>query len=501
MPDQVAVLVAGAGPCAIAVLARLVRDCREMGDPAETLLSSTRCVDPSGEFMASWHRALHVQGVSHLRSPTFVHPHPSRVVDDELLAFARRHRRQAELRKVYESDELGAWFAPSARLFADFCEQIVTDFDLRRTLVRGAIVGVRKLDDGRLCATLEDGRVMHARCLVLALGSAGAPNIPDWARPHMASGDVVHVSSMQPDQARGPSQEFPREGSKGATQPVHAILPWRAIRRHLVERWLPPGAWGALGGGRSAPPRRRLLIVGGGLSAAQLAMKASTSRCWEQVILCARRRLRVRPFDISTDWMRRHWSRDFVACELEFFRANLDERLDLLRRARDGGSVPPSTRAQLASLAEHQHGRDRRAALRILEDMSILTVERSEEGQGGKLRVHLLGERDVHSQELVDAVWLATGTRVGAHAASDGSAPPSAHGRLLRSVLPLATHVVGPFPALDPALRWAPDLPVYACGSLSALQIGPDAFNLAGAMLGAARISSEVLRQVKLAGH
>ena len=46
-------------------------------------------------------------------------------------------------------------------------------------------------------------------------------------------------------------------------------------------------------------------------------------------------------------------------------------------------------------------------------------------------------------------------------------------------------------PELTPSLRWDEHTELWVAGALAALQLGPDAFNLAGAGLSAARIVSE----------
>ena len=82
-----------------------------------------------------------------------------------------------------------------------------------------------------------------------------------------------------------------------------------------------------------------------------------------------------------------------------------------------------------------------------------------------------------------DAVWLATGNHLDA-ASVDAL-------RTVRAARP--TPEVGGLPVLTPTLRWAEGMELYVCGALSAMQIGPDAFNLAGAGAGAARVVSAIL--------
>ena len=101
--EQVALCIVGAGPASLALLLRVAHaSCNVCGstasrEAAQHLLARTVVVDASGGFLALWRRKLASQGVSHLRSPTFVHPHASRLIDDALLAFATSHGRRSDL--------------------------------------------------------------------------------------------------------------------------------------------------------------------------------------------------------------------------------------------------------------------------------------------------------------------------------------------------------------------------------------------------------------------
>ena len=151
-PEPVGLCIVGAGPAALAVLLRLLHASRDecaspaVREDAARLLHSTVVIDASGGWLSLWRRklgsqVLHAeprstvhrlsllplpsQGVSHLRSPTFVHPHASRLIDDAVLAFATSHQRLHELHPLPEEatphNAPGAWHAPSAALFDDFC--------------------------------------------------------------------------------------------------------------------------------------------------------------------------------------------------------------------------------------------------------------------------------------------------------------------------------------------------------------------------------------------
>lgn len=81
-----------------------------------------------------------------------------------------------------------------------------------------------------------------------------------------------------------------------------------------------------------------------------------------------------------------------------------------------------------------------------------------------------------------EKIWLATGSRM------DAETDP-----VLQKLL--AAHPIGVhcgFLDVGPTLRWAEDIPLYIMGGLAALQLGPDAVNLAGGLRGAVRISAEL---------
>lgn len=493
--------VIGAGPCALAVVARLVRDARAAGLDERELLSRTAVLDPAGAWLAAWHEKLAVQRVRTLRSPSFVHPHPSRVIDDALRAFAAACGREHELTPLDAAGHRG-WATPSVGLFSAFCASIVQEHGLDALVRRATAVGVRR-DGAGAVLELADGSELRARFVVLALGAAAEPVIPSWARALGKGGGgagagearVVHLGAMRAEQRPGADRGCAVVLIRGAVLGLLSLL--------LGGLGVPP---------QLARARRRLLIVGGGLSAAQLALRATdASAGWAEVVLCARAPLAVRPFDVGAAWMGRHWSGEFCDEEATFFRAQPQQRADLLRAARPGGSVTPEVDALLRARARRPAPRRWRAwapwrgggcgepPLRLLEGVEVVHAER--QAREGVVRVRLRDSRGAAWAESFDEVWLATGQRLElfgqpAPADADGREPP--YRRLFAS---LDAHwpsegLAGGWPVLTPSLQWAEGAPVYVCGALSALQVGPDAFNLAGAGAGAARIAREILPRI-----
>ncbi|EOD15293.1 hypothetical protein EMIHUDRAFT_211435 [Emiliania huxleyi CCMP1516] len=405
--------VIGSGPAALALLARLARD-----DPSSALLHSTLVIDPSGAFCTAWAAKLRSQGVSHLRSPTFVHPHPSRRLDDALHGYAAAHGRLRELRPIEGVER--QWQAPSSRLFEDFCEDLAADLRGGKEDKRlaGCHVAAAATDivplfrDSALPWAFDIARV------VLAVGDGGIPRHPDWASRSLGS-----APSPQP---------------AARSTLLHASALASALADELAttpRRCSAPTLRGERSGGfasflsrrrRGSEPQRprgtgRLVVVGGGLSAAQLAAFACRLG-WRSVTLVSRSELTVRPFDVGGGWVASLLSPELGAEEAAFFAAPPEERLWQLREARPGGSLTPEARRRLAEM-------ELRGAGRVLE-----------------------------RAEVRRASWR----------------PKAAE------------------------WEWADGWQLYVAGALSALQIGPEAFNLAGAGACAARIVERLLEDERV---
>lgn len=482
-------VVVGAGPAGLAVVSRLARDaCKGCSSTAvqrerwRTLLEGTRVVDPAGGWLDEWRRKLGSQGVTQLRSPTFVHPHPSRVVDDALLAFARAQRRTAELAPLPCGD---GWAAPSAALFEDFCASVARDFcggPLESCLVRGRVVDVRPLSGGGFELDLEGGARLRSARVVLALGDGGVLRVPSWLpegrhAPVLPSPVVLHASHLGAASSCDGAWVRPRSAAQRAAW-------WLVCAMAARPRWLPllrrlvrcATAGGRAGAASLAWPRGRgrLVVVGGGLSGAQLAIHALRLG-WAHVSLLLRDEVQVRPFDIDAEWMARHHKLDFSPLEQQFYRAAPPRRRELLRAARPGGSLTPGCLAQLGEL-------QRRGGLRVLQRASV--GEAVIDGDGcWELRLRGAAGEASTAALHADALWLATGHELDASRVA-----------LLQRVLhqsPRPLH--GGLPELTPSLRWAEGSELFLAGPYAALQVGPDAFNLAGCAAAAARIAAAIL--------
>jgi hypothetical protein len=81
----------------------------------------------------------------------------------------------------------------------------------------------------------------------------------------------------------------------------------------------------------------QVLVIGGGLTAAQAALAAV--RAGFRVSLRSREALRMRDYDVETEWLdRRHVNR----LRFDFLSTPMAERSSFLREATAGGSMPGS---------------------------------------------------------------------------------------------------------------------------------------------------------------
>ena len=131
---------------------------------------------------------------------------------------------------------------------------------------------------------LEDGRVLRAKRVVLALGG-GRPRWPDWAL----------------------------EGRDRGLQIQHVFEPGFELR---PEEW-----------------PESVAVIGGGISAAQVALRLADSG--RRVELVARHALRKHQFDSDPGWIGPKHMRRFRAT------LDLDQRRRMIDGARHAGSLPP----------------------------------------------------------------------------------------------------------------------------------------------------------------
>lgn len=415
------VVIIGAGPAGLAALSALHHPSGILADTHQESRAydrrlkqlSVAVVDTHGEWMGEWRGKFEALQIPHLRSPAWAHPDAlSRAA---LMEFAHRTGRESELRQLDLSGttlknlhELGAGLfqLPGNDLFCDFCH--ATAAGLNHTMIRGTVRDVNENSSGscyELCVQDQDDNhtLIRAAHVVFALGPAGGPNVPEPFESLLAcSSRVLHTSS------------------------------WRELRA------------------TSLGPHDSVLVIGGGQSAAQAALLAARKGAGK-VLLCSRRPLVQRHYDLSLDWMNHRTLSGMHARLFEFYGTALSERAAWIKRERAGATVPSTYVRQL----------HRQQRLNLVVD-TVCAVTDSQQG----LRVTFN-----HGTEPFDAtrVVLATGT------ALNCAELPLMRAVAERFQLP----VVSGLPVLDDSLQWG-DERFSVVGALATLQVGPDAANLTG---------------------
>ncbi|GMI07116.1 hypothetical protein TrVE_jg4737 [Triparma verrucosa] len=251
-------------------------------------------VDPGDTWMHTWHERFKALQIKWLRSPMGAHPDAFDV--NSLLAYATSTGRAHDMfdsgvdvkkfRTVREAHS-GLLELPSNKLFEDFCQDLAAR--LPHTFVRGKVAAIQG-PDGDFSVSLEGGRKLKAKAVVLALGVPG---------PAACPAELVKVPARflfhSDDKLGGRLQE--------------------------------------LGSAR----KKEVLVIGGGLTAVQVAQLAVKKGC-SKVFLASRRPLVTRHFDVGEGWFdTRQGSRN----QSEFFDEPLEKRAAAAKAARGGGSVPP----------------------------------------------------------------------------------------------------------------------------------------------------------------
>lgn len=463
MDNPLELLVVGAGPHALAVVARLAygaadrlterehaagrRAGGERGEdarpPFEVNAETVAVVDPHGSWIASWSRCLESQGVEWLRSPESAHPDPSSPA--ALREFATARGRLDEIVPLPLETltslrrRLGAdWHqgTPSRRLFDDFCHATADRYGLGGLVRAGFVASLGRDTSGLVRAEVsptggEDGggAALYARRVVLAVG-AGLAVVPDWV-----------------------PRDSPRfSHATGSLRPADP-LPWP----HRA-----PEAGSAGGeGGRAAPKNRRWLVVGAGLSGVSTAVHALDTGAASHVTVLSRVAPRVQLFDTQAKWTGGRFRNATMATFL--MEGSAAARQDRLSVARPSGTVSPRMHRRL--LREITAGR---VTLEVVPDA---------------------GRCDRRAAELsarAARVVLATGARpdtslveqlAGAAGMSDG------------------------MPLLDERLQVKAEGGVFVIGAAAALQLGPDAHNLTGAVRAANIVYDAVMADVVARGR
>ncbi|KAL1498845.1 hypothetical protein AB1Y20_013371 [Prymnesium parvum] len=518
--EEFDLVVVGAGPHALSLLGRLVEDSPDLlterrrasvaaragsrGPPpaalrrgfasaasASAALRRVLVIDAHGAWLAQWSRDFAALRIRYTRSHADLHPCACAFAS--LRSWAQLKRRTAELLPLHAPREHGfggPFTAPSTRLFEDFCAALVARYGLA-PLLRAALVTQIHCRPAAPSAggpsgfelRLADGSAVGARRVVLAIGPGPAfegmrKTLPWWAETLQAE---LHEAGV-------------------ASRLRHS--------QQLVE-WLS-------GGGAAELRGSRVLLIGGGQTCAHLALLACGAGC-ERVVVAARRRLMVKPFDVNLELVgdRRGELLDKFA-KIK----TAHERLAFISGMRGGGSMSPEVHSELMRncVLEGEEKEEKEevqkqevdgvgeakgngaAAGRLLEEVEVHEAHWATSAEGGEFDAYVgcplrgRGEVAVRFDDgraaYFDHVWLATG------GALDLRLVPLLASLLEQRPIPTA----GGLPQLQPDLAWDSECPLYVMGAFAQLVLGPDALNLAGARSGGVLVAKALRPHVRVDG-
>lgn len=396
-------------------------------------------IDPGTQFMQSWNSRFETLEISHLRSPAFVHP--MAFEPTALVSFAISEGRTSELvgapnvAKLLATADLSQQeplltAQPSSALFRDFCSRL--EARLPHRWISGTATDVCKdSHTGKFCihyrATADQRELkVSAKAVIVATGPVGKRHVPAPFLPIFGSRFILHTEEL--------------------TERDTSTLREEITRRCAVKS------------------SGKVLVIGGGLSAAQAALAAA--RAGHQVVLRSRRPLQTRAYDTLPEWFdARHANR----LRFKFLSLPVEERLEAVREAMSGGSVPATYLEELYRLSSQESNLKLEIDTDIEQSKVCIVANKS-------------CEQVVVNGEAFGLVILATGV-----------APMPSCSALYRSVQEnFDAPMVHGLPHVDSLLRWVPDEDIFVLGVTALLQLGPGGGNLMGAMRGAKIVSNEL---------
>lgn len=219
-----------------------------------------------------------------------------------------------------------------------------------------------------------------------------------------------------------------------------------------------------------------IVVVGGGLTSAQLtdlAIRRGVTKVWHIM----RGPCRVKLFDLNLEWMGKYKNTE----QARFWLADSDEeRLEIIKSARGGGSITP-----LYNKILKKHiaaGKVNLCTSTSIVDARFEQLDGETSGQW-----HITTNPPLELLPM-DFMYFATGIQ------TDFTSLPYMQTLLQKHPIQGA----GGFPCLTEDLMWKDDVPLFMVGKLAALQLGPGAANVGGAMVGAERVSwaiEDILRR------
>ncbi|WFD35721.1 hypothetical protein MCUN1_002582 [Malassezia cuniculi] len=466
-------------------------------------------IDRLGDgWLGLWNRLFAAYEISHLRSPMFFHPdpadlggllewtvatgrntvgHPSLIYDNkrseplpelleipgvvgkEVSKHKQKMKRRLALGPAINERDRRDYATPGAKLFQDFCNDIVARYGLVPETKDGKLLSaaeylearrkrptsaldtalvsgnVAHLDYGTVDVShcgrtdtqrafsvrLGDGTLIGAKAVISAVGTGGRPNVPDWLATH-------HEGWVHSTQLATPGFVFPP--------------------KDLTES-----------------DTSTLVVIGGGLSSAQIC-DIAIRRGVKRVVLLLRGHFKSKPFDLGLEWIGKYSNLQ----KMQFWQCSDPvERHAMILNSRNGGSLTPTYAKLMLQYASQ--GR-----LEIRTHTQVVSAKRSDKWKLELVRAECNNEAQYNCPQLpgtredlcADYIVSSTGAKLGF------SSLPFMETLSIKMPVP----DVGGLPVVTEDLQYG-SIPLFCVGAYSALQIGPAAFNLGGMREAAERVA------------
>lgn len=306
-----------------------------------------------------------------------------------------------------KSEFYGVYKRPSLEIFNEHSQSLFQDLGLEASWHQGYVNGIDR-ENEMWCISTASGERLEANKVVLALGINDQLNVPEWADSiKLGQNQVFHIF----DEAAN------------------------------ISKLRPPVA-----------------VIGGGITAAHSVIKLS-GLYPGQVTLIKRHPFRVFDFDSDPGWLGPKYQKSY--------RRTMDysERREVIKKARNRGSLPPELFHKLKKLENNQ-------TIKLVDG----EITSAKEGENQEIIL------SVDTQEVkAHSVVFATGFRPSRPGGSWLEKAIEKYG------LPCAN--CG-YPIVSQSLEWCPHL--YVTGPLAELEIGPIARNISGARQAAEKIVQSV---------
>ncbi|MBW0487995.1 hypothetical protein O181_027710 [Austropuccinia psidii MF-1] len=466
----------------------------------------------SSNWLGRWDGFFEQLDISHLRSPMFFHPSPADV--DGLEAFAKKLdreneciesggvedvlptvgqsqrggdklRKRATRKKGSTKSSLGAqinerertsYARPSSRIFREFCAaELIERYHLDSVIHQDTVM---ELSFGDLHIKTEGlgrgftvktklGRKYGAKFVVMSIGGQECPAIPQCISAYQAA----HGQTDSFHQGLGwcHSRCFSYGGTKEFKEAVKSC---------------------------KLNPDLSIVVIGGGLTSAQIADLAIRKGASKVVLIC-RGYLKTKHYDFPLSWVTKYSNLE----KMSFWQEDCREaRLKMVKQARNGGSVNPSTLALLKR-------RVAEGALTLHTHSSVTQATRDNDTGRWRLQLtyHPPNAKESNIKILENVLFIVASTGGKLDFASVPFLAPllkpakqdesglSSHPKLSEKIQSVQVPgIIGGLPVLSEDLQWGTELPLFVTGAYASLEIGPDAANLSGTRAGSERVVSKL---------